>query len=287
MHAVAGGGSQPAGHGARFVDALFQDTTLLVFPVIHDLAGILGLVFLTTGGVDPQLPEQPLHAKGTRLIRHDRHHPLADLLVLDQRAHHAHKRHGGGNFPVAAAFQEVGKDIQPGQGQRLAGLLATHRHITAQLVALLFHEAHFRRVGVRPIIGHVLELFVGERHIEAITEFLETFQIQLLHLVSLVDRFTGTGGVPFYGLGQNHRGPTGVVHRRMVGRVYLERIMPTTIEAVHFIVGHMLHQLLQLRVLTEEMLTGVGAAVFLVGLVFPVHALFHAPAQQALVIPFQ
>ena len=49
----------------------------------------------------------------------------------------------------------------------------------------------------------------------------------------------------------------------------------------------MLHQLLQLRVLTEEMLTGVGASVFLVGLIFAVHALFHTPAQQPLAVPFQ
>ena len=130
-------------------------------------------------------------------------------------------------------------------------------------------------------------MLVGKRHVEPVAEFLETFQIQLLHLVGLVHRLTSTGGIAFYGLGQNHGGTPGVLGGLMVSRVHLERVMATTVEAIDVLVGHVRHQFLQLRIGAEEMLAGVGAAVLLVGLILTIHALFHTAAQQALVIFFK
>ena len=144
MHAVAGGRCQPAGHGPRFVDALFQDATLFVFAVIHHLASIFRLVLLTAGRIDAQLTEQPFHPEGAGLIGHNRHHPVANLLVLDQRTHHAHEGHGGGDFAITTAFQKTGKHIKARNSQRLTGLLTTHWHVSTELVALFIHVAQFR-----------------------------------------------------------------------------------------------------------------------------------------------
>ena len=287
VHAVTGGGGHPAGHGAGFVDALLHDAAFLVFAVIHHLAGVLGLVALALGRINTELAEHALHAEGARLVGDDGHHPIADALVLHQGAEHAHERHGGGNLPVAAAFQEGFEELQLGNGQLVAGVAAAHRHIAAQLFALLAHVAQLRGVLVRPVIGHGFQFFVGERHVEAVAEFLQAFQIHLLHLVGLVDRLAGAGGVALHGFRQDHRGLAGVVHRLVVGRVHLERVMAAAIETINVLVAHVLDHFLQLRVFAEEMLAGVGAAVFLVGLVFAVHRFVHAAAQQAFGILLQ
>ena len=60
--------------------------------------------------------------------------------------------------------------------------------------------------------------------------------------------------------------------------------MPAAIQPPYVLVGHGRHQFAQFRVLTEEMLTRVSAALGLVILIFAVNGFFHSPAQQAIFI---
>ena len=50
------------------------------------------------GVVNPDLAEHGLHAEGSRLVRDDRYHMPADVLVLRQRREHAYEGHGRGHF---------------------------------------------------------------------------------------------------------------------------------------------------------------------------------------------
>ena len=287
VDAVAGGRGDPGSHGAGFVDAFLEDLSFLVLAVVHHLAGIFRLVLLALGRVDTQLSEHAFHTEGSCFVGYDRHHPLAQGLVLDQSVEHAHERHGGGNFPVASAFQKVGEEIQARHFQGLAGFTPAHRHVAAQFLPLLTHVAQFRRILFRFVVGNRFQFFVGERHVEAIAEFLQALQIHLLHLVRLVDRFPGTGGVTLHGFRQNDGGLTGVVHRFVIGGIHLERIVAATVETIDVLIAHVLDHFLQLRIGAEEVLAGIGTAVLFVGLIFTVHALLHAAAQQPLVVFFQ
>src|SRR5258708_32476666 len=58
----------PGRERARFVDALFENLSRLVFAVIHHLVAVDRLVLLSHRGVDRQLPEHALHAEGARFI---------------------------------------------------------------------------------------------------------------------------------------------------------------------------------------------------------------------------
>ena len=107
--AVGGGRRQPGREGAGLVDALLQYLALLVLLVKHDLAGIVRGIPLAHRGVNTELAEHALHAKGARLVWHDRHHTLAYALVLDQGGEHAHKGHGSGYLALATALELAGK----------------------------------------------------------------------------------------------------------------------------------------------------------------------------------
>src|SRR5262245_26850859 len=74
-------GGEPGGEGAGLVDALFEDLALLVLAVVHHLVAVGRLVLLALGGEDAELAEHAFHAEGARLVRHDRHDALANLLI--------------------------------------------------------------------------------------------------------------------------------------------------------------------------------------------------------------
>src|SRR5258706_16018399 len=54
----------PGRERAPFVDALFENLSRLVFPVIHHLVAVDRLVLLSYRGGDRQLPERPSRPKG-------------------------------------------------------------------------------------------------------------------------------------------------------------------------------------------------------------------------------
>ena len=75
--AVAGGGRDPAGHAAGFVDAFLQDLTGFVFLVVHDLVFVDRGVLLACRVVDSDLAEQAFHTESTGFIHQNRHHARA------------------------------------------------------------------------------------------------------------------------------------------------------------------------------------------------------------------
>ena len=77
------------------------------------------------------------------------------------------------------------------------------------------------------------------------------------------------------------------VRGRGVGRVHLLRIVAAAVQAPDLLVGHVGDHGLELGVLAEEMLAGVGAALGLEVLVLAVDAFLHHPAQQPLVVARQ
>jgi hypothetical protein len=120
-------------------------------------------------------------------------------------------------------------------------------------------------------------LFIGDRHIEAVTDIDQLRLVQLLLLMRKVARLTGVAHAEtLNGLGQNHRGPPVGLRGFQVGVVNLLRIMTAAAQMPQFVVAHVLHQFQQLRILPEELLPNVGAALGLKVLELAVHALFHA-----------
>ena len=130
---------------------------------------------------------------------------------------------------------------------------------------------------------HRVDLGVGHRDVEAIAEGLEILDVHLLRLVrrhaALARRAHAES---LHRLREDHGRAAGVLHGPVVGRVDLHEIVAAAIEPPDLLVGHVGDHLLQLRVLAEEILAGVGAAEGLAGLVLAVDGLFHDAAQQSL-----
>ena len=115
-HRVRGGRRDPGRHGPRLVDALLQHLAVLVLLVVHELVGVLGLVQLPDLRPDPELAEHALHAEGARLVGHDRHHPLADLLVPQQGGEDPDERHRGGDRAIAGRLSCASNAESSGTG---------------------------------------------------------------------------------------------------------------------------------------------------------------------------
>ena len=85
--------------------------------------------------------------------------------------------------------------------------------------------------------------------------------------------------ITFDGLGENYSRLPGVIDGVVVGRIYLARVMATTIETPDIIVRHIGDHGGSLRILAKEMLADVVAALGLEVLVFAVHTFFHHATQ--------
>ena len=90
-----GRGCEPCREGAAFINPLFHDLTMPIFSIDHHLARIDRLVQLTHARVNAKLTEHPLHPKGSSLVRHDRHNPLANIGVFHQNLKQTNKGHRG------------------------------------------------------------------------------------------------------------------------------------------------------------------------------------------------
>jgi hypothetical protein len=107
MHAVAGGRGRPAGDGAGFADAFFQDLPIQRLAVGQHRADVLGRVALADAAVDAHLLEQVGHAEGARLVGDDGHDAGAEPRFLEQVAQHAHEGHGGAHLLVCRLQREL------------------------------------------------------------------------------------------------------------------------------------------------------------------------------------
>ena len=167
-------------------------------------------------------------------------------------------------------------------GQGLGRLRPPHRQRPAQrrpplaqvgLLRAALLEAQERQLG---------DLLVGQVHDpEPVAERAQHVLAHLLLLVGDVLALAGlTHPVALDRLGQDHRRRADVVHRRLVGRVDLRRVVPAAGQRPDLVVGHVLDQVEQLGVLAEEVLADVGAVLGLEVLVLAVDALLHALEQQ-------
>ena len=104
VRAVGRGGSNPGGECTGFGNPLLENLSVAHFAVVAQLVLVLRLVELAHRGVDADLPEQILHAKGTRLIGHDRHNACTDLSVLDELGQQANKHHCGGVLAISRSL---------------------------------------------------------------------------------------------------------------------------------------------------------------------------------------
>src|SRR5690606_28670640 len=223
-----------------------------------------------------------------RLVGDDRHAARADLLVAQDDVQRLHEGHGGAELALAGALEQALEGFQLRYLQLHAGLAPALRQEAAEPGPALLHVLHLGRIRARVVEGHLRQLLVRNRDVEAVAEGAHGLVVQLLGLVGRVERLAGAAhAVALDRLGQDHRRLAGVVHRRVVGGVDLVRVMAAAVQAPDVLVAEVGDQLAGLRVLAEEMLARVGAAEGLAVLVLAVDGFHHQLAQHALVVARQ
>ena len=92
---------------------------------------------------------------------------------------------------------------------------------------------------------------------------------------------------PLHRLGEDDRRLARVLHGRLVGVEDLARVVSAAVQVPDVLVGQVGDHFLQLRILAEEILARIRAALGLEVLVLAVDAFHHQPAQQALGVLLQ
>ena len=291
-HAVSGvgrPGSCERSHRAVLVDAEVQDLPLLRLLVGEHQVRVDRLVLLPVRVVDLGCREEGVHPEGARLVRDDRHHMAAELLVAHQLPQDAHERHRGGDLLLSGAL--LGQLVCAVVGQlELHSLGPTLGHRSTQLVSTLDHvlDGRVLRAGVvvRRQVGVALELLVRDGDVQRVPECLEVVDGELLHLVGgVAPREVPAQAVALDGLGQDHRRLAVVVHCRLVGRIHLAVVVAAPLEVPPDVrVRPVLHHRLGARVATEKVLADVGAVVGSEGLIVAISGGVHQVHQGAVAV---
>ena len=227
-----------------------------------------------------------LHAEGARLVRHNRHDQLADLLVA--RA----------SSPASATNAIVVEALRPSlplwNSEKSSGRLSVlsgstwtlrGRHEAAELLAPLEQIADLRTVFRRAVERRLRDFVVGDRNAEPGAERPELVFVELLLLVGDVLAFTRfADAVALDRAGQDHGRLPRVLDGGLVGRVDLHRIVAAERQLLQLLVGQVLDHLEQPRILAPEVLPDVGARLDGVFLVLAVDDLAHALDEQAVVV---
>ncbi len=213
-------------HRAGLGDAFLQNLPVLRLVVIEQRLAVHRLVKLALGRVNADLAKQRIHAERARLIGNDRHDAFANFGVAQQHAEQSHKCHGGGDFHGAGALEQLGKRT-PASALR-ASPRATSRagQESAQRLAALQQILRLRAVRRRAVKRRLGDVLVADRDVEALAELAQFLLVHLLLLVRNVAAFARFAqAVALDRLGQNHRRLALVLHRGLVGRIDLLRIM--------------------------------------------------------------
>ena len=108
MIRIRGSGREPGTKRPALVDAFFQNLALLVFLVIHQLAGILRGIELTLHGVDTDTSKQTIKSKDGAYVRKEffGKHPEAAAMVANMSDDEIWHLNRGGHDPqkVHAAY---------------------------------------------------------------------------------------------------------------------------------------------------------------------------------------
>ncbi len=123
-----------------------------------------------------------------------------------------------------------------------------------------------------------------DRDVEAVAEGAQILFRQLLLLVRDHLAFAALAEAEALdGLREDDGRLALVAHGGGVGRIHLARIVAAAVEAPDLLIRHVGDHRLELGILAEEVLAGVGAALGLEVLVLAVDAFLHHAPQQALV----
>ena len=91
----------------------------------------------------------------------------------------------------------------------------------------------------------------------------------------------------FHGFNQQHGGLTLMVHRLVISRIHLLRIVAAALQTPNIVVAHVGHHLERLGVLAKEMLPHIGAVIGFKSLVVTVYCVHHQLAQVAFFVARQ
>ena len=206
---------------------------------------------------------------------------LADVLVAAQRLQDLHEGHRRTDLALAGAGGNLVEGGELRNRQRLAVRVA-QRQRAAEFGAPRFQILDFRRVVRGPVERQIGDLIVRHRYLEAIAEGLQRVLADLLLLVRDVLALASLAhAVALDGLREYHRRRALVLHGGGIGRIDLVWIMAAAVELADLFVGPGFDQTLRFRILLEEVLARVGAALGLVVLVFAVDGLVHRLQQLA------
>src|SRR5690606_24959194 len=213
--------SNPRAERARFVNPFLQKLAILRFAVVHDLVFVDRHVLLPFGSINPNLAEQAFHAEGTGFVGQNRYHTRAKLLVTQNLIQNPDKGLGCGNFTAfSSRFQYWLEHLQARHGQGLIGLGATLGQVATESLAAFMQVLHLGGVFRRLEVRQFRQLFVRDRNIEAVAEFANGFQVELLLLVSRVLRLAHMAhAIALDGFGQNDGRLPGVIGRRVEGGI--------------------------------------------------------------------
>ena len=175
MGAVGRGRRQPGGKRARFVDALFENLAILGLldrrqsrrsPPAHR-AG--------RPRVDAELAEQAFHAEGSRLVRDDGDDPRANLPCRAAACQAAAQSPSSWSCCAPRSLELL---LESFELRDLQGFGRDHplRDRSAERLPLLRRYTISGESSAGSVVGNVFELFIAERHIEAIAEVFELFE---------------------------------------------------------------------------------------------------------------
>ncbi len=279
--------SDARSHRAGFGDAFFQNLAVLRFFVIKQRVYVHWLILLADAGINAGGTEKRFHAKGASFVRNDWHDEFADLRILEHLAKHSHERHGRGNFPAVAAFQEFPEEfvVVGGQGFRTNAALG---NVAAQRFAPRAKVLNLDAILGRPVKRDFDAILVVQGNAEARAELAQLVLVEFLLLVRDVlafARFAKT--VALDGARKNDRRRALVIDSRFIRRIDLARIVSAEAQPPQTFIGHGLDKLKQTRITSEEMLANVRARGNDQLLVFAVHQFAHALHQQPFGVAFE
>src|SRR6185437_3721667 len=236
VRAVCGSSCQPGGKRTSLGDAFLENLPILGFAVGGELVRVERLIELTARRVDTNLAKHPLHAKCPCLIGHDRHHTLTYLLVAQQEPQNAREYHRRRVLALTRACELLGKCLERGYLEQLSA----HNppgNVSAEHIPSFAQVGRLRRVLRRSIERYVGQFLSRQRNAKTIAKDLDRLGGQLLDLVRIVFRLDrGAHAVTLYRLRQNDRRLPGVLNCLAIGRIYLERIVPASIQTHDVIV---------------------------------------------------
>ncbi len=274
-------------HRTGFGDSFLKNLPVFRFLVIEQRVDVDRLVLLPDARINSHRSKQRLHAKRPRFVGNDRHNQLADFRILQHFAQHSDERHRRRNFPALAAVEELLEQFVVVGHQRLRAHAALRRVAAQRFPAraqVLNLDAVFRRAVER----HLDAIVIVQRNAKPRAKLTQLFFIQFFLLVRDVLAFARfSQPVSFNRARQNDRRAALVLHRGLIRRVHLARIVPAQPQAPQRLIRQRLDQLQQPRIASKKMFADVRAGRNHQLLVFAVHQFAHALHEQAFRVALQ